>query len=820
MPSASSSDVKFEIGHVLFIDIVGYSKLLINEQSEQLQKLKEIVWGTEQFRQAQAEGKLMRLPTGDGGALVFRTNPEAPVLCAMEIGKELKRHPELLVRMGIHSGPVNEITDLNAQANIAGAGINVAQRVMDCGDAGHILLSKHVADDLEQYRQWRSHLHDLGECEVKHDVRVHVVNLYTDELGNQAVPEKLQQAKKGTAPVVREKKSRSWIIAVAAVLVAALIIGGVLFSRRSAPVAAGTSALPTPPAPPAPPAVPTPTAAVAIPEKSIAVLPFENLSEDKANAYFAQGIQDEILTRLAKVGALKVISHTSTQQYQSKPGNLSEIGRQLGVANILEGSVQKAGDVVRINVQLIQATNDSHLWAETYDRKLTDIFGVESDVAKAIAEALQAKLTGLEKTTLERKPTTNLEAYDAYLRGLAYSLRLSYEPEDMLNAIKYFGEAARLDPKFALAWAWLARANARGYFYQVGNDVPALRETAKRAANKAIELEPDLGEAHLAQGYSHYYCERDYDSAIASFKKAGQLLPNNSQIPQALGRAYRRKGEWQRSLEYYRQAIELDPGDASLRIDQANIFWNLRQFPAALKACDQILDIIPGNSQALATKAGIYQAQGNLPAAAALLSPLHPETNSSLYRTQIDQLIYERRYADAIAALKSALKDADPASSPVDYLEARLAWLQQLSGDATAARVTWQQVRSEAEDLSRRRNLSKPGRSLAEDFGVVPLASAYVALGDKAKAFAIVRQEQDVLASKDALVAARLPEVMAKLAVQAGEKDLALEQLAIAAQNPVSSSVTYGDLKLNPWWDPLRGDPRFEKIVASLAPKQ
>ena len=820
MPSASSSDVKFEIGHVLFIDIVGYSKLLINEQSEQLQKLKEIVWGTEQFRQAQAEGKLMRLPTGDGGALVFRTNPEAPVLCAMEIGKELKRHPELLVRMGIHSGPVNEITDLNAQANIAGAGINVAQRVMDCGDAGHILLSKHVADDLEQYRQWRSHLHDLGECEVKHDVRVHVVNLYTDELGNQAVPEKLQQAKKGAAPVVREKKSRSWIIAVAAVLVAALIIGGVLFSRRSAPVAAGTSALPTPPAPPAPPAVPTPTAAVAIPEKSIAVLPFENLSEDKANAYFAQGIQDEILTRLAKVGALKVISHTSTQQYQSKPGNLSEIGRQLGVANILEGSVQKAGDVVRINVQLIQATNDSHLWAETYDRKLTDIFGVESDVAKAIAEALQAKLTGLEKTTLERKPTTNLEAYDAYLRGLAYSLRLSYEPEDMLNAIKYFGEAARLDPKFALAWAWLARANARGYFYQVGNDVPALRETAKRAANKAIELEPDLGEAHLAQGYSHYYCERDYDSAIASFKKAGQLLPNNSQIPQALGRAYRRKGEWQRSLEYYRQAIELDPGDASLRIDQANIFWNLRQFPAALKACDQILDIIPGNSQALATKAGIYQAQGNLPAAAALLSPLHPETNSSLYRTQIDQLIYERRYANAIAALKSALKDADPASSPVDYLEARLAWLQQLSGDATAARVTWQQVRSEAEDLSRRRNLSKPGRSLAEDFGVVPLASAYVALGDKAKAFAIVRQEQDVLASKDALVAARLPEVMAKLAVQAGEKDLALEQLAIAAQNPVSSSVTYGDLKLNPWWDPLRGDPRFEKIVASLAPKQ
>jgi adenylate cyclase len=333
MASASPADVKFEIGHVLFIDLVGYSKLLINEQSEQMQKLREIVRSTEQFRMAEAEGKLLRLPTGDGGALVFRTSSEAPVLCALEISRELKKHPELRVRMGIHSGPVNEITDLNEQANIAGAGINIAQRIMDCGDAGHILLSKHVADDLEQYRQWQPRLHDLGECEVKHDVRVHVVNLYTDEVGNQAVPEKFKTVRAAKSPA-----RRNYLIA-AGVLIAALVIGGFLFWQQKKP----TSAV-----------------AAAIPEKSIAVLPFENLSEEKQNAYFADGVQDEILTDLAKVADLKVISRTSVMQYKSDVArNLREIGKQLGVAHLLEGSVQRAENRIRINAQLIDARTDA-----------------------------------------------------------------------------------------------------------------------------------------------------------------------------------------------------------------------------------------------------------------------------------------------------------------------------------------------------------------------------------------------------------------------------------------------------------------------------
>src|SRR5437764_8446748 len=307
MTSDRSPDAKFEIGHVLFIDIVGYSKLLINEQSEQIRTLREIVRQTEQFRLAQAEGKLLRLPTGDGGALVFRTNPEAPVLCALEISKALKDHPELRVRMGIHSGPVNEVTDLNEQANIAGAGVNIAQRVMDCGDAGHILLSRRVADDLETYPRWQPCLHNLGEFEVKHGARIGIVNLYDDQIGNPQLPKKFQALKKHRSRVRRAEA------AIALLLLAAVVAAFSFVLRKP------TRAL------------------LGVAEKSIAVLPFENLSEDKANAYFAEGIQDEILTRLSKIADLKVISRTSTQHYKSAPENLPEIARQLGVMNILEG---------------------------------------------------------------------------------------------------------------------------------------------------------------------------------------------------------------------------------------------------------------------------------------------------------------------------------------------------------------------------------------------------------------------------------------------------------------------------------------------------
>jgi TolB-like protein/class 3 adenylate cyclase len=385
MSAEVKKEIHLEIAHVLFMDVVGFSKLLINDQSEILEQLNQLVRDTPHFRGAEAAGKLIRLSTGDGMALVFSSSAEAPVECALEISRALKSHPQIPLRMGVHSGPVNAVSDVNDRSNVTGAGINMAQRVMDCGDAGHILLSRHVAEDLEQYRQWQPCLHDLGECEVKHGVRVSVVNLYTDELGNSEVPEKFRQAKETqTAPATPASdtkpggQSRVWIAALI-IVAAAAAAGSYIFSHRSS-------------------SKPSPSSTA--PEKSIAVLPFENLSEDKANAYFADGIQDEILTRLSKIADLKVISRTSTQHYKSAPENLTEIARQLGVAHILEGSVQKSGDAVRVNVQLIKAANDSHLWADTFDRKLTDIFSVESEVAKAIADQLRAHLSGREEQVI------------------------------------------------------------------------------------------------------------------------------------------------------------------------------------------------------------------------------------------------------------------------------------------------------------------------------------------------------------------------------------------------------------------------------------
>src|SRR3989475_8237725 len=399
MAAEVKKEIQLEIAHVLFTDIVGYSKLPIHQQRAVVERLNEIVRGTDEFQAAETAGRLIKIPTGDGITLVFYHSPEAPVECALEISRALKRYPEVQLRMGIHSGPVSGVIDATGKANVAGAGINIAQRVMDCGDAGHILLSKHVAEEIEEYPHWQRHLHELGECAVKHGVRVSVVNLYTAELGNPALPEKLKAAR---------------------------------------------------------------VAAAAVPEKSIAVLPFENRSRDPDNAYFADGIQDEILTRLSKIADLKVISRISTQHYKSAPENLPEIARQLGVAHILEGRVQKSGDAVRVNVQLIKAANASNLWADTFDRKLTDIFSVESEVAKAIAEQLRAHLSGREEQEITAKPTDNIEAYEAYLRGLAYSLK-PFTPATTLGAQKYLREAVRLDGKFALAWALLSYTESGGY---------------------------------------------------------------------------------------------------------------------------------------------------------------------------------------------------------------------------------------------------------------------------------------------------------------------------------------------------------------------
>src|SRR5437868_9120254 len=599
MPAEVKKEIELEIAHVLFLDIVGYSKFSINEQRAVVDELTKIVRGSDQYQKAEAAGRLIKIPTGDGMALVFYTSQEAPAQCAIEISGALKAHPRLQVRMGVHSGPVSGVIDVNGHANLAGAGINMAQRVMACGDAGHILVSKHVAEDLEEYEHWRPLLHDLGTCEVKHGMRVAIANLYADEVGNPQLPKKFQALKKHSARL-------RWAVTTAALLALTLIVAGVaMFSRNRVP------------------------STLAAPEKSIAVLPFENRSEDKANAYFADGIQDEILTRLSKIADLTVISRTSTQHYKSAPENLPSIARELGVAHILEGSVQRSGGAVRVNVQLIKAANDSHLWADTFDRKLTDIFSVESDIAKAVADQLRAKLTGREEREIAAKATDNSEAYDAYLRGLAYTLKTIPSTANALGAQKYLREAVRLDPNFALAWALFSFVNSRAYGTQSLQPTVALREEARQAAETALTLQPNLGEALLATGSYYYACLKDYDTAVRYFEQARQLLPNSSRIPESLAYVARRRGEWDRSESYLDEAERLDPRNVYVITQRADNYICLRRFPEALRKLDEVLDITPDDLDTLVLKAGIAQAEGNLVRAAALLAPLHPSGDNT-----------------------------------------------------------------------------------------------------------------------------------------------------------------------------------------------
>jgi TolB-like protein/class 3 adenylate cyclase len=793
MAAEVKKEIQLEIAHVLFTDIVGYSKLPINQQRALVERLNEIVRGTDEFQAAEAARRLIKIPTGDGITLVFYHSPEAPVECALEISRALKQHPELPLRMGIHSGPVSGVIDATGKANVTGPGINIAQRIMDCGDAGHILLSKHVAEDLEEYPHWQPHLHELGQCEVKHGVHVSVVNLCTQELGNPVVPEKLKAAR--VAAAARRKRAALRRLSLGSLALLAVVAAiGFLFLRYKRQLA---------------------TADLPLPEKSIAVMPFENRSEDKANAYFADGIQDEILTRLSKIADLKVISRTSTQHYKSAPENLAEIGRQLGVAHILEGSVQKSGDAVRVNVQLIKAENDSHLWADTFDRKLTDIFSVESEVAKAIADQLRAKLTGQEEQVIAAKPTDNVEAYDAYLRGLAYYLKTA-TAASALGAQKHLREAVRLDPQFALSWALLSYVDAFGYLTQALQPTVTLREEARQAAETALTLQPNLGEAVLAKGYYHYGCLKDYDTAVRYFEQARQLLPNSSQIPESLAYVTRRRGQWDQSEAYFNEAERVDPRNVTALSQHALSYMVLRRFPEAQRKIDQVLNITPDDADVLALKAAIAQAEGDLPRASELLAPLRPtaDLNQAL-ETQVYQAILERRSAAVIPRLKEILAKPDPALGYYNgELRFWLGWAQEVGGEHPAAQETWRQARSELEYFL---------KDQPENFQLIgDLALTNMGLGDKTAALALSERAIAVVPiEKDVPVGPRPIEILARVAAGVGEPDraiAALEKLlsmpglgALAEQVPLTPAL----LRLDPMFDPLHGDPRFEKLAHS-----
>ena len=549
-----------------------------------------------------------------------------------------------------------------------------------------------------------------------------------------------------------------------------------------------------------------------ISQKSIAVLPFENLSRDPDNAYFADGIQEEILTRLAKIADLKVISRTSTQHYQSKPGNLAEIAKQLGVANILEGSVQKAGDQVRVNVQLINAQTDSHLWADTYDRKLTDIFGVESEIAKAIAESLQAKLTGGEQRALAVKPTNNSEAYDAYLRGLAFEARTSSSLDDLAKAVGFYERAVQLDPAFALAWARLSRANAQMYFGGL-DSTTARRDAAERALNTAQKLQPNSPETLLAQAYYQYWVLRDYDLAKATFGRVRELLPGSSDVPGALALIARRQGHWDESVAYWEQTLVLDPRNTEWLATAAETYAMLRQFPAALKTYDRLLDIVPNDPDTVASEARIYQAEGNLEQAGKLLAGVNAQTPSFIaFLTKMDQLFLERHFDEAIRLIHSRLTEyRDLSDIERLFNPFFLVLAQEYAGDIAGARATAQQVLGPLETLCQK---DPDNPNFAQVLSII-----HAVLGQKDAAIKEAERAITLLPSgKDAVDGPTAEENLAYVEVLVGDKNRAIPRLQHLLEIPYTNCLTPALLRLHPQWDPLRGDPAFQKLCEEKQP--
>ena len=546
--------------------------------------------------------------------------------------------------------------------------------------------------------------------------------------------------------------------------------------------------------------------------KSIAVLPFANLSEDKANAYFAEGIQEEILTRLAKVADLKVIARTSTQQYQSKPGNLAEIAKQLGVENILEGSVQKVADQVRVNVQLIRAASESHLWADTYDRKLVDIFGVESEIAKAIAESLQAKLTGGEQQALAVKPTNNAEAYDAYLRGLAFEARTSASADDLEKAVRFYERAVQFDPAFALAWARLSRANAEMYFDDL-DKTPARRDATERALNTAQKLQLNSPETLLAQAYYQYWVLRDYELAKATFGRVRELLPGSSEVPGALALIARRQGHWDESVANWEQTLVLDPRNIEWLKNAAETYAMLRQFPAALKTYDRVLDIVPNNPETIASEAKIYQAEGNLEQAGKLLAGVNAQTPSTnAFATKIDQLILERHFDEAVRLIHNRLTEYRDLSDVERLFNLFfLVLAQQFAGDIVGAKAAAQQILGPLEALCQK---DPDNPNFAELLSVIRAV-----LGQKDAAIKEAERAITLLPSgKDAVVGPKDEEILAAVEVSVGDKNRAIPRLQHLLEIPYANCLTPALLRLDPKWDPLRGDPAFQKLCQEKHP--
>jgi len=789
-PEQPETEVQLEIGHVLFIDIVGYSKALIDDQRALQQDLNDVVRQTEQFRIAEAAGKLIRLPTGDGMALVFFTSPEAPLQCATQIAEALKSHSRLRVRMGINTGPVSGVADVNDRSNVAGAGINIAQRVMDLGDAGHILLSKRAAEDLSQYRRWEPYLHEIGEVSVKHGVRVAVVNFYTDTIGNSQLSSKLRAARKKSAA------GRMAFLVTAAVAV--LVIAAMVAIRQ----ARHQSAL------------------SGMPEKSIAVLPFENLSANQENAFFTDGVQGEILTDLAKVADLKVISQTSVMQYRNTQNrNLRDIAQALRVSHVLEGSVQRAANRVRVNAQLIDARNDTHVWAEIYDRELADVFAIQSEIAQAIANQLRAKLSPREEAVMHEKPTNDMAAYDLYLRAREIWRNTSTSAasggtEKMQEAIRLLDDAVRRDPKFVPALCGLVRAHL--YLNWVVPDPAAGHvEQARNALEAATRLEPDSGEVHLTRASFYYQGSRDYAAALQELALAKPFLPNSAEVPYFSGVIERRQNKWDVSTRHIEEALQLDPRNVQYisELTGSNYFAR-RRYADAITLLDQTL-AWKGNDFGLSwTRAFMYVCwKADLGPWKELVESAQNADANDLITARLNLALLQRDYrsAEQILATPGGNEfDDDGFFVPRQFIEGIVA---HALGNTTKAALAFQTARDRAAAAVRQRP-DDPKALIALAQCDAQLSRKQDALREGERAAKLLPVEKDALNGTELLVR------LAGIYAQTGEIDRAiklLEQLAYDSHGP--SYISYGLLRLDRMWDPLRDDPRFQKILAALAPR-
>jgi len=804
MTEGDPSDLQLELAHVLFIDIVGYSKKLIDEQTALVARLNDLVRGTEQFRKADAAGKLIRIPTGDGMALAFFTSPDSPVRCAIEINKADRGDPKIELRMGIHTGPVDTVSDVNERSNVAGAGINTAQRVMDCGDAGHILLSKRVADDLAQYGRWQSSLHDLGEVEVKHGVRLGIVNFYADDFGNPARPEKLSRADAARQTAAKADRQHSFRkrgvrIGIGAIVLALLGVAAFWFLERRAERTARERL-------------------GDIPAKSVAVLPFENLSQDPANAFFASGIQDEIITRLSKIAALKVISRTSTAQYGSKPGNLSQIAKELGVAAILEGSVQKVGNTIRVNVQLIKAATDAHLWADIYDRELIDILKVESDVATEIASSLRATLTPDEKERVERKPTNNSEAYALYLRALDAANRAIGSSAALEEAQHLCEQAIALDPQFALARARLSRAHSS--IYQTYQPLETHKQGSKAEAEEALRLQPDLSEAHLAMGAYFGRVERDYVKALKEYEIAAKATPNDSTVLTSTGFIRMRQGLFRQAIVDLERASTLDPRSSNIFDTLGNAYGFVDNWSAAERAKKRAAELTPGPS------AGKFNEEMSWAWTYLALTGSFEKIDAVLASGSTDPkgdpagLVAALRFSAFLVEHKFGEAERAITASPVTIFEQwngpRVTKSYFLGVVAIAQGDMAKAKRLFESELQFARSELNESPDSANRHAQVGLICAY--LGQKEEAISEGRLAVDLLPiSKDAFEGPWLLYNLAEIYGRVGEQEQAIALIEKLLVTP--GGVTVAELKRDFQWDPLRQNPRFQKILAGPQPK-